>query len=212
MLMAIVWVVPAARDRMLQGIMDPQEEGEVVVDEQRMTSGRTYIWPFVLEKIDERPIVGYGMMGMRRTGLTMEHIAEQFPHPHNAYLEILLDSGYVGLVPVVLFYVVITGHALRLFVKPRTPMESAVGGVAASLILALLVAAMGSQHFYPQVGSVGMWAAIGLMLRASVRRARIQRRMEREAQRSAEREDLPAASGWVRSEALRHSRGVLIPS
>jgi hypothetical protein len=40
--------------------------------------------------------------------------------------------------------------------------------MALALILALLVAAFGSQTFYPREGAVGMWAAIGLMLRLMV--------------------------------------------
>ena len=34
-----------------------------------------------------------------------------------------------------------------------------------ALVLALLAAALGSQTFYPREGAIGMWAAMGIMLR-----------------------------------------------
>ena len=176
-LFVVTWTVPAVRERMLEGIVSHEEEiaADAPVDDYQMTSGRTYIWPFVLKKIGERPVLGFGMLAMQRTGLAAQFRYEGFAHPHNAYLEVLLDSGVVGLVPILFFYIAVTVRALRLFVKPRDAIDSAIGGASCALVLALLVAGMGSQHFYPQVGGVGMWAAIGLMLRASVERAQARR-------------------------------------
>ncbi len=183
---AVIALVPSTVDRLLTGIRGDPEQSEMAygdrgarthtdmegsydehgIDEEEVTSGRNVIWPIVVAKIRESPLVGYGMKAMRRTGIT----TEDFGHPHNAYLEILLDGGFVSLIPVVLFYVVIVLTAMRLFVSPANPWEEASGGTALALTLALLVAGVGSQHFYPQQGSIGMWAAIGLMLRASVDR------------------------------------------
>jgi hypothetical protein len=63
-------------------------------------------------------------------------------------------------------------HAFRLFMEKRSKLCMAAGGIAAALILALLVAGMGSQSFYPIEGTVEMWSAIGLMLAVSVERKR----------------------------------------
>jgi hypothetical protein len=41
-----------------------------------------------------------------------------------------------------------------------------------ALVLALLIAGMGSQTFYPREGALGIWAAIGITLRVWVERAR----------------------------------------
>jgi hypothetical protein len=43
--------------------------------------------------------------------------------------------------------------------------HAAIGGVATSLLLALLIAGFGSQSFYPREGAVGMWCALGLLMR-----------------------------------------------
>ena len=56
-----------------------------------VTSGRNLIWPYVIAKIEERPVVGYGRLAMKTTGLQAflwDEMREAFPHPHNAYLEL----------------------------------------------------------------------------------------------------------------------------
>jgi O-antigen ligase len=170
----VAWLVPGAVERMLEGFQqgddDLQEEG---IDEYAVTSGRTVAWPYVVGMIREAPVLGYGQQAMIRTGIaaTLGGQGEAFHHPHNAYLELLLDSGVVGFLLVLPFYLAALAHAGRLFVFGDDPMEVAVGGAACALVLALLVASMGSQTFYPRPTSVGMWAAIGLALRLSVDRS-----------------------------------------
>ena len=102
---------------------------------------------------------------MRRTGLAtflLEELGESFPHPHNAYLEWLLDNGVVGFVLMMPFYVVVLALSTSLLRDSRSPVFVAAGGAALALVLALLVGSVGSQTFYPREGAVGMWAAIGL--------------------------------------------------
>jgi O-antigen ligase len=188
----IVWLIirflPGVADRAMMGVdTDAMSTGggEESVDSSEVTSGRTDVWPAVIEKIKERPWLGHGMLGMNRTGLVEEFTAQSFPHPHNAYLEVLLDSGVAGLIPVVLFMLVVLGRAGLLFVFPRDSLDVAAGGIAFSLTLALMVASFGSQHFLPQEGSVGMWAAIGLMVRVSVDRSRARRQPQQKARRSS---------------------------
>jgi O-antigen ligase len=170
----VAWLVPGAVERMLEGFNkgddDLQEHG---IDEYAVTSGRTVAWPYVVGMIRESPIIGYGQQAMIRTGIaaTLGGQGEAFHHPHNAYLELLLDSGIVGFMLVFPFYVAALAHSGRLFVFADDPMETAVGGAACALVLALLVASFGSQTFYPRPTAVGMWAAIGLALRLSVERS-----------------------------------------
>ena len=38
----------------------------------------------------------------------------------------------------------------------------AVGGATLAIVLALMIASMGSQTFYPREGAVGMWVIIGI--------------------------------------------------
>ena len=181
-LVMVVWLVPGARGRMLQGV---SVSGDSLLSEDEepsayeMTSGRNLIWPYVLEKIGEKPLFGWGREAMTRSGLhrfLLDELGESFPHPHNAYLQILFDGGWAGLACVLPFYAVVLFHGFRLFLDSRSPYFVAIGGVASALVLALLIASVGSQTFYPREGAVGMWCAFGLTFRLSVERARVARR------------------------------------
>jgi len=169
---------PGAAERMLYGFGERDVSGQSVVNDYEVTSGRTLIWPHVIDKISESPVVGYGRLAMQRTGLQEDLRrryggSEAFPHPHNMYLETLLDNGIVGSAPILLLWAIIVLYAGRLF-RSKNHLCSAVGGLALSLTLAQLIAGIGSQHFYPEESMLGMWAAMLLSLRVYTEWARAQ--------------------------------------
>jgi O-antigen ligase len=175
---AFMVIVPGMAERMLQGITGQARGADTSYqrDTYEITSGRDIAWPYVIDKIQEAPVFGYGRLAMERTGIRAflkEEFGELFPHPHNAYLEMLLDNGWWGLVLVLPFYLVVLGYGFVLFRDSRSPVGVTIGGVACALVLALLVASLGSQTFYPREGAVGMWCAIGLLLRVAVERSRV---------------------------------------
>jgi len=207
----VVLLVPSVTERALEGIgvdsgstYDADGDG---VDEYAVTAGRTLIWPYVVAKIDEAPVFGHGGLAMQRTGLSTflyRELGEAFGHPHNAYLEMLLDNGWVGLLLVLPFYLVVLARSVTLFLDSRSPVFVAAGGAAAALLLALLFASLGSQTFYPREGAVGMWCAIGLALRVWQERRGAQ--AEALAEARVERERRAAA-------ALREGvRGLWLPT
>ncbi len=167
--------LPGVVERTLQGFGTTDVAGETFTDDYVVTAGRTLAWPLVLEQIAASPLVGHGREAMVRSGVT-EYMrqeygaADAFPHPHNAYLELVLDNGIIGFGVVVPLFCLVLSRAALLFKNDRDPMGVAVGGVGGALILALLVAGMGSQTFYPREAEVAMWGAIGLVLRLWVER------------------------------------------
>jgi O-antigen ligase len=205
---------------MLMGFGEVNAAGAASHDTQEISAGRLRIWPYVVEKIEESPVIGHGRLAMNRTGVAqwlMTNLGESFPHPHNAYLECLLDNGIVGLVPIVGFYVVVIAWSFRLFVNRLDPLAAAVGGVALALTLGLLVAGFGAQHFYPREPNTPMWAAIFLMFRVWVERKRSMQRVPLSGNSDRKgrvpvrrtRRDLRAAfqGPGARAHVLRHSRG-----
>jgi O-antigen ligase len=169
----VLLALPNVADRALQGFSGEDQglgasQFRGQVDVYAITAGRNLAWPVVLEQFRKSPLIGFGRLAMQRTGITerlVEEAGEPFGHPHNAYLEWLLENGIVGFILVMPFYLLMLWYSLNLFRSRGSPDATAAGGVAAALILALLVASMGSQTFYPKEGAVGMWCAIGLMLR-----------------------------------------------
>lgn len=153
--------------------LDGQQRGGP--DAYTITAGRTVIWPYVIDKITDQPLFGYGRQAMVRTGLTqflLLNLGEAFGHPHNAYLELLFDNGLFGFVLIIPFYVIVVWRSISLFMDTRHPLFTSVGGVSSALVMALLLAGTGSQTFYPREGWLAMWCAIGLMLRVYQERER----------------------------------------
>ena len=175
MLLPIVF--PGAVDRMLKGFGQTSVTGEQGTNDYEVTSGRNLIWPLVIDKIGESPMVGYGRLAMIRAGV-QENLrraygeAEAVGEPHNMYLETLLDNGILGSTLIFLFWGIMVIYSGRLF-RGNDPLYSAVGGLTLALILAQLFAGIGSQHFYPSESTLGMWAAMFLSLRIYLDRNRI---------------------------------------
>lgn len=178
----LVAFVPAIQDRLMEGFtedsiddrrhqLEAEWAGETDADLYTVTAGRVIAWPFVVEKIKESPWVGFGRRAMQREGVATQLLTEygeSFPHPHNAYLEVTLDNGLIGLAITLTMFLTFGIYAMRMLVDKSSKEAMAVGGVAFALMLALAAAAVGSQTFYPREGTVGMWCAIGLMLRVRV--------------------------------------------
>lgn len=169
-------VLPGVATRMLGGFGEADVTGGTTTNMYDVTSGRAVMWPHVIDKIGQSPLVGYGRLAMKRTGLTnqlVSELGEAFAHPHNMYLETLLDNGLLGSLPILAFWAVIMTYSARLF-RRSNRLYSAVGGLALSLTLAQFVAGLGAQHFYPKESTLGMWAATFLMLRVYFEEARAQ--------------------------------------
>jgi O-antigen ligase len=125
-IMLVVVVFPGVSQRMLTGFGETNVEGEAYVDEYTVSSGRLLAWPYVIDKIKESPIIGYGRLAMPRTGLSRyleeNMIASAFGHAHNAYLELFLDNGLIGFFIVMSFFTVVIVHAFRLFRDRSDPL------------------------------------------------------------------------------------------
>lgn len=67
------------------------------------TSGRDYIYEFLLHKLGQRPLIGYGIYGEWTYG---------FASAHNMYLEILFHFGYVLGISFIIIYLVLVLRGL----------------------------------------------------------------------------------------------------
>lgn len=88
----------------------------IVVDglKKDMTlTGRTEFWPQIVEKINERPLLGYGVAGFWQSWRGLENpahsiivVKSQFvpPHSHNGFLDLACDLGWGGLILFVLSF------------------------------------------------------------------------------------------------------------
>ncbi len=170
-LMLLPIVLPGATTRLLEGFGVTDVTGQRTVDEEAATSGRTLIWPYVVDRIAQSPWIGYGRLAMKRTGL-YDQIEAEFPgtgapHPHNVYLETLFDNGILGSVPILSFWIVTVVCSAKLFGSSNS-LYSAIGGLSFALVFSSLFAGVSGQHVYPQEHTFCLWVASFLMLRVHV--------------------------------------------
>jgi O-antigen ligase len=186
LVVAVVTLLPGTYGRFTAGFSEETRDHNPLVpgasrkeapadgspDLYTVTAGRNVAWPYVIDAIGRAPLAGYGRLAMNRTGISAylaEKYREYFAHPHNAYLEITLDNGILGGGMVILFYLSLLARAGRGFTASRDPVGLASSGVLLALLVALLVAAFGSQTFYPREGAVSLWGAIGLFFASAGR-------------------------------------------
>src|SRR6185437_412570 len=114
--------------------------------------------------------------------------------PHEAYFEMMLDAGVIGLALVLPIYLLCLKRSAGLFLDKTDMLYETAGAMGLALLLALLIASFGAQTLYPREGVVGMWAALGMAFRISVDRAR-QREMGDDegeyGEATVETDDLP---------------------
>ena len=60
-------------------------------------SGRTDIWAFTFDNFLQNPLMGIGIKGFRHLDFSTHQLTSTM-HPHNALLELLLETGLVGTV------------------------------------------------------------------------------------------------------------------
>ena len=83
-------------------IWDFDEVATVIFGDPTLTQ-RTDIWAFALKMIEQRPWLGYGYEVFWGASIESPSVREgpgfvaQMPHAHNGYIDIVLQTGYVGL-------------------------------------------------------------------------------------------------------------------
>lgn len=174
---ALPILVPSARDRLLKGFSGGSGNGPI--DQQELSAGRSEAWPAVIDSVRGNFLFGFGREGMITSGthywLSMNIFGSpDFAHPHQAYLQLLLDTGIVGFALAMPIFFVLLSRSYSVLRDNSDPLYSAVGGTAFSLLLALMVAGMSGQTFYPEHQAVGLWASSALMMRLWVERHRAQ--------------------------------------
>lgn len=176
--LSMLVAVPGVHERIMEGVHIQKEpyESDSNIDVIRVTAGRSVAWPLIIEKIKESPWKGFGRFGILREGISyslLYHHGEEFPHPHNAYLEMLLDNGIIGALPVFSLFIIFLIMSLSLFLTKSCPLSTAVGGLSSALLIAFLVGSFTGQSFYPQETNVGIYCGIGLMWRMYVENRKI---------------------------------------
>lgn len=172
--------IPGLQERLVAGFSNTEDDSEQQLerraemgaidesgrDQYAITSGRIVVWPRVIDKALEAPIIGHGRLAMQRTGvvaaLETDLNITSFGHPHNAYLEIFIDAGLIGVIVCGAFFWILLRRSAAEFASPSDNTKFVVAAATLSFLVVNLTAALGSQSFYPKQGATLFWVVIGL--------------------------------------------------
>jgi O-antigen ligase len=165
-LVVICATMPSVRGRLLMDLVG--QGGEV--DLNVATAGRTgHLWPPVIEQIGKSPVVGYGRLAMFRTPaydkiLETEGVVPT--SPHNGYLEVMLETGLIGMVVTLAVFL---GSGLLGFLLMRMRHDTlflAAGGLGFVHATGCLITALSGAMLFPDQGMLVTMCAFGITLRA----------------------------------------------
>jgi O-antigen ligase len=92
-------------------------------------TGRTLFWPIIIDKINQKPIVGYGIGGFWQGWRGLDNPAQDVinpngfvpPHSHNGFLDIATDLGWLGMTLYILSFINTLGKAVIYLSKEKMP-------------------------------------------------------------------------------------------
>lgn len=137
-----------------------------------ISAGRiTTIWIPIIPDILQSPIWGHGAGSMLWSDAVRTGRAAAVTHPHNAYLQTLLDMGIIGLAFVSAYFFHVWRGFRRLAAAHDLPPEQRgfFRGAAAGLV-AFLAAAFADGSLMPRPEQFFLWLAIGLMYGVGARK------------------------------------------
>ncbi|GAA4915553.1 O-antigen ligase family protein [Actinomycetospora succinea] len=115
-------------------------------------TGRTDVWPAVLEQIERSPLLGLGWNAAWREGLPdtqrmWRAAGFKMYHSHDGYLDMMLQLGLVGLVLLVIALLGAIVLAVRAFVRDRIQLSAWSVAVAMALVLVNLTESPSTNFF-----------------------------------------------------------------
>ncbi len=168
-------VFPSIVERSLMGF-ESNYAGGGSPDLNEITAGRTgNLWPPTIEEIGNAPFLGQGRLSILRTdayGKIMALEGNCPSTPHNGYLEVLIDTGFLGLAITSAFFLGIAGLSFALM-RDADPLMQTVGGMGVVASLSLLINAMSGGILFPDQGMLGMLCSFFLSCRLWAGRGRL---------------------------------------
>jgi O-antigen ligase len=170
LIVAAVLLFPQVASRVMMGF-DVKEStfSDNETDWNEVTAGRTYnIWEPVIRDIEASPIFGHGRLAIARKSCTIDILKREGfvpTHPHNSYLELMIDSGVIGLSITLALLVTVGYMGLSLLWTRGDPLVEIVGACGFLAVVNVMVLGMSSTFFYPKESSMWLLLTIALTTR-----------------------------------------------
>jgi O-antigen ligase len=132
---------------------------------QDLSSGRIEgIWLPLLPRVLDSPLWGHGLLYVGRSTLVASGEMMKVEQAHNAYLDLLLDSGLIGLVLVMTFLIRTYRDFRTLAVTDPHPMLRGFFRGASVGMLAWLAQAFTDDRLFPNIPQMLFWMSYGVLL------------------------------------------------
>jgi O-antigen ligase len=136
-------------------------------------TGRSTIWSFVTQFLSHphaEDLIGYGAYGQVRSGVAYQYayLFSYKAHPaftsvHNIALQVILDTGYIGLALLLIFLVVAVNSARISYQRHSTPESGAL------LVALIALSLFGASEALPGLAGIYLLIAAIVLACAAVR-------------------------------------------
>jgi O-antigen ligase len=158
----LVVVIPeSVQERLTMGL-DRVEATSTSNADDPLTKGRVQIWAGLAPEFFKSPLLGGGLSSTAwNSAVTMGYVRSM--HPHNLYLEILLDMGIVGAAALAFLYFRYAQTMSRLSNEPSSsPVMRAYFGGAFAAFVGMLASGVSGGHYAPHPDQTFLWFSLGL--------------------------------------------------
>ena len=146
------------------------ERATAVLHEKYTADPRWTIWNAWADVIEERPWIGHGYgsrilprVGEQKIAPDIEDAVHARHHAHNVFLNVLVQTGSIGLLAFATLLTGMIGELLRTYRNsPQTELRWAAVG-ATSLLLAALAKSLTDDFFWGPANIV-MWTFMGILI------------------------------------------------
>lgn len=133
-------------------------------DLNTISSSRTEeIWAPLIPEIFDSPLIGHGLSSIIWSKSMISRAIIPVTHPHNAFLELLLDVGFIGTVLILLFFWRIWKRFRAL--AQNQDIDPGLRGLftgASAALVGFSVGGISGSSFEPIIEQVFLWFAIGM--------------------------------------------------
>lgn len=154
----------SVQDRLLQGLDFNSKHG-VVASSDRLSSGRLEFWAAMAPEIANHPVLGNGLRSTLWSEYMRSGIGFKVQHPHNMYLEILLDTGIVGMIIYLYLWGFIWRKSSILVRDPElAPEVRSLFAATPGVMAAYFVFGLTNGHSYPSNDQVYFWVYVAAVM------------------------------------------------
>lgn len=132
------------------------------VDINSISAGRTSdIWEPLIKHLSDNPkiiLFGYGLHGIWKSTPFISGYMLQVGHAHNMYLNIIFDTGLIGLIFFLIYY---AWYLIRIRKTGEKYDQDIILSIKISII-AYLISGLSGRTFFPRINNAVLWIIIAL--------------------------------------------------